>query len=101
MLYGAARLADGTGVEPRFVQGALVQSPRCEIRVHRGEPILLFWYAHGDGEAVRALNRVEVDGDRIVSLKNYFYTPEAIAELCQELGVPFRVNGYRHCLSPR
>ena len=100
MLYGAARLADGTGVEPRFVQGALAKAPRCEIRAHRGEPILLLWYAHEDGEAVRALNRVEVDGDRIISLKNYFYTPEAIAELCQELGVPFRVNGYRHCLSP-
>jgi RNA polymerase sigma-70 factor (ECF subfamily) len=100
MLHGAAKLADGTGVEPRFVQGALAKSPRCEVRVHRGEPILLFWYAHEDGEAVRALNRVEVDGDCIVSLKNYFYTPEALAELCQELGVPFRVNGYRHCLSP-
>lgn len=100
MLYGAARLADGTGVEPRFVQGALAKSPRCEVRVHRGEPVLLLWYAHADGEAVRALNRVEVDDDRIVSLKNYFYTPEAITELCQELGVPFRVNGYRHCLSP-
>jgi RNA polymerase sigma-70 factor (ECF subfamily) len=100
MLYGASLLAAGTGVEPRFVQRALAKAPRCEIRVHRGEPILLLWYAHEDGEAVRALNRVEVDGDRIVSLKNYFYTPEAIAELCQELGVPFRVNGYRHCLSP-
>ena len=99
MLHGAARIADGTGVEPRFSQGALAQSPRCEVRFHRGEPLLLLWYAHADGEAVRAFNRVELEGDRVVALKNFFYTPEAIAELCQEMNVPFHINGYRHCLS--
>jgi RNA polymerase sigma-70 factor (ECF subfamily) len=99
MLYGAARITDGTGVEPRFTRGALPQSPRCEVRVHRGEPLLLLWYAHADGEAVRAFNRVELEGEHVVALKNYFYTPEAIEELCRELDVPFRSNGYRHCLS--
>jgi RNA polymerase sigma-70 factor (ECF subfamily) len=100
MLYGAAKLADGTGVEPRFVQGALATSPRCEVRTHRGEPTLLLWYAHSDGEAVRAFCRVELEGDRIAALRSYFYTPEAITELCAELGVPCRINGYRHCASP-
>lgn len=100
MLHGAALLANGTGVERRFIQGALAQSPRCEARMHRGEPTLLLWYAHTDGEAVRAFCRVELEDDRIAALKNYFYTPEAISELCQELGVPCRVNGYRHCASP-
>lgn len=99
MLFGAERLAQGSGIEPRFSQRALPRAPRCEARVHRGEPILLLWYAHEDGEAVRAINRVELEGERIARLKNYFYTPEALAELCQELHVPFRSNGYRHCLS--
>jgi RNA polymerase sigma-70 factor (ECF subfamily) len=98
MLYGTKRLAEADkrgGVEPRFMQGALPSSPRCEVRVHRGEPLLLLWYAHTDGEAVRAINRVEVDDDRIARLQNYFFTPDFIAEVCGELGVPFRSNGYR------
>jgi RNA polymerase sigma-70 factor, ECF subfamily len=104
MLFGAERMARSDvvgGLEPHLVQGVLPRPPRCELRVHRGEPILLLWYAHADGEAVRAFNRVELEGDRIASLKNYFYSPEAAAELCRELAVPFRSNGYRHCLSGR
>ena len=29
-------------------------------------------------------------------MKNYFFTPDVIAEVCGELGVPFRTNGYRY-----
>ena len=102
MLFGAERMAvAGGGLEPRFIQGVLPRAPRCEVRVHRGEPLLLLWYSHADGEYVRAFNRVELDGERIASLKNYFYSPEATAELCRELDVPCRSNGYKHCLSGR
>ena len=102
MLFGAERMAvAGGGLEPEFVQGVLPRPPRCELRMHRGEAILLLWYAHADGEFVRAFNRVELDGERIASLKNYFYSPEALAELCGELDVPWRSNGYKHCLSGR
>jgi RNA polymerase sigma-70 factor (ECF subfamily) len=102
MLFGSQRLAAAdpeTGIDARFVQGVLPNSPRCELRVHRGEPLLLLWYAHADGEAVRAINRVQTEGDRIVRIRNYFYAPEFIAEICAELNVPFRSNGYRHCAS--
>ncbi len=98
MLYGSKRLAEADkrgGIESRFMQGALPLPPRCEVRVHRGEALLLLWYAHTDGEAVRAINRVEIDDDRITRLQNYFFTPDFIAEVCGELGVPFRSNGYR------
>jgi RNA polymerase sigma-70 factor, ECF subfamily len=61
-----------------------------------GESILLFWYAHEDGDAVRAVARLETDEDRLSRLRNYFFTPDVIAEVCRELGVPFRVNGYRY-----
>jgi len=102
MLFGAERMAvAGGGLEPAFTQGVLPRSPRCELRRHRGEPVLLLWYAHADGEFVRAFNRVELDGERIAALKNYFYSPEAMAELCSELDVPCRSNGYKHCLSGR
>lgn len=94
MMFGSERLAVGVGVAPRFVQEALPAPPRRELRVHRGEPIVLAWYAHADGEYVRAIDRVEVDGDRIARVRNYFFTPDVLAEVCAELGVPFRSNGY-------
>jgi RNA polymerase sigma-70 factor (ECF subfamily) len=103
MLFGSKRMAEADkvgGIEARFMQGILPSSPRCEVRAHRGEPILLVWYAHSDGEAVRAINRVEIADDRIVALKNYFFTPDFIAEVCRELDVPFRSNGY-HWSLPR
>ena len=98
MLYGSARLAEAEtrgGIEARFVRGALAQPPRCELRFLRGEPLLLVWYAHRDGEAVRAINRVHVEDGRIALLQNYFFNADFIAEVCAELGVPCRVNGYK------
>jgi RNA polymerase sigma-70 factor, ECF subfamily len=66
-------------------------SPRCELRVHRGESILLWWL----GDEVDAVVRAAVDGDRIAGLRNYRHSPELITEVCRELGVPFRTHGYR------
>ena len=102
MLFGSERLANAAtrgGIEARFVQRVLPSSPRCEVRVHRGEPVLLLWYAHEDGEAVRAVNRVRVDADRIARFQNYFFNADLIADVCRELDVPFRVNGYRYWLT--
>ena len=98
LMFGSERLAEAAtrgGIEARYVQGALPQPPRCEVRVHRGEPIVLVWYAHTDGEAVRAIDRVELDGDRIARLRNYFFTPDLLVEVCGELGVPCKINGYK------
>jgi RNA polymerase sigma-70 factor, ECF subfamily len=59
---------------------------------------VLHWYAHQDGEAVRAITRLEPDGDRVAHLRNYFFNPEFIAEVCGELALSVRVNGYRYCM---
>jgi RNA polymerase sigma-70 factor (ECF subfamily) len=29
-------------------------------------------------------------------VRNYFYTPDVLAEICAELQLPFRSNGYRY-----
>jgi len=103
MLFGSKRLAAAEtsgGIDPRFKQGALPTLPRVEVRLHRGEPILLHWYAHDDGEAVRGITRVETAEGRLSRVRNYFYTPDVIAEICGELDVPFRVNGYRYWPAP-
>jgi RNA polymerase sigma-70 factor (ECF subfamily) len=100
MLFGSRRMATADvngGMEPRFMQGVLPSAPRVEVRAHRGAWILLHWYAHHDGEAVRAITRVEPDGDRVARLRNYFFTPDFIGDVCGELGVPFRSNGHRFC----
>lgn len=103
MLFGGARMAraDDCGIEPRFVQGVLPTPPRVEAVTHRGEWLLLHWYHHQDGEAVRAVTRVEPDADRVARLHNYFFNPDFIAEVCGELGVPWRSNGYRWFLPKR
>jgi RNA polymerase sigma-70 factor (ECF subfamily) len=104
MLFGVKRLVtadvDG-GIEPRFMQGIELRAPRVEAREHRGLWLLLHWYAHHDGEAVRALTRIEPDGEQVARLQNYFFNPDLIAEVCAELGVPFRSNGYRWWLPGR
>ncbi len=98
MMFGSEKLAEGVGVAEHFVKGALATPPRREVRVHRGEPIVLAWYAHVDGEYVRAIDRVEVDGEHVTRIRNYFFTPDVLAEVCAELGVPFRSNGYNFSL---
>ncbi|MCB9645782.1 MAG: RNA polymerase sigma factor [Deltaproteobacteria bacterium] len=102
MLFGSERLADAAtlgGIEARFVCGARPTFPRAETRIYRDEALALIWYAHEDGEHVRAINRFETDDGRIAGLRNYFFTPDAIAEVCAELGVSHRPNGYRWWLS--
>lgn len=97
MLYSDLSSDDPRGgVEPHLRQGVHSTSPRLESRPYRGEPVLLFWYAHDDGEAVRAVARVEIDDGRLARVRNYFFTPDVIAEVCRELDVPHRINGYRY-----
>jgi RNA polymerase sigma-70 factor (ECF subfamily) len=99
MMFGPRLLADPSrlppGIDPEHVVGIRPEVPRCEARTYRGEWLLVLWYAHADGEAVRALNRVTVEGDRLARVRNYFYTPDVLAEVCRELNVPFRSNGHR------
>ncbi len=98
MLFGTRRMAEAAtrgGIEARFTQGVLPERSRCEARLHRGRWVLVHWYRHADGEAVRAFTTVELDGDRVARLVNYFFDSDFIADLGGELGVPVRVNGYR------
>jgi RNA polymerase sigma-70 factor (ECF subfamily) len=93
--YGAAALGAGSLKSTLFgcPEGHYVVSvpPRCELRLHRGEPLLLWWL----GEQVDAVVRVELEGDRIAALRNYRHAPELVSEVCRELGVPFLTHGYR------
>ncbi|TSC23650.1 RNA polymerase sigma factor [Corallococcus sp. Z5C101001] len=98
MLFGVERMVDAErrgGIEPRFIQGVRAVAPRVEAREHRGNWVLLHWYSHDDGEAVRALTLLRGEEGRVAHLANYFFSPDLLAEVCAELGVPFRANGHR------
>jgi RNA polymerase sigma-70 factor, ECF subfamily len=98
MLFGSkimARAAELGGMEAGFVAGVQPTPARLQLLTCRGEPLLVSWYAHDDGEAVRAITRLEVSDGRISLLRNYFFTPDFIEEVCRELALPFRSNGYR------
>lgn len=68
-----------------------VGAPRCEVRAHRGEPLLFWWWA---GE-VHTLLRLQLANEQIAGMRNYHHAPEVISEICAELGLPFRTHGYR------
>jgi RNA polymerase sigma-70 factor (ECF subfamily) len=102
MLFGTKRMAAADtlgGMGARFILGVKPAAPRIEARQHRGEWLLIHWYEHDDGEFVRAVTRVIASGERVARLRNYFFTPDFIAEMCRELGVPFRSNGYQWWLT--
>jgi RNA polymerase sigma-70 factor (ECF subfamily) len=67
------------------------EPPRCEVRLHRDEPILLWWV----GAEVDTVVRVTIEGALIAGLRNHRHAPELITEVCRELGVPFRTHGYQ------
>ncbi|NVB82218.1 MAG: RNA polymerase sigma factor [Kofleriaceae bacterium] len=84
------------GIGAQYLTDYVASAPRSEIRIYRDQVILLMWFDHVDGPAVRTVWTVETEGDRIARVRNYFFTPDVIAEVCRELDVPFRVNGYKY-----
>jgi RNA polymerase sigma-70 factor (ECF subfamily) len=53
MLVGTGRLADAArlgGLQAKYFANVLPQVPRSEARLHRGEWLLVQWYAHSDGD---------------------------------------------------
>jgi RNA polymerase sigma-70 factor (ECF subfamily) len=99
MLFGFKRLADPKAramFDASFADGALPEAPpRVEARLHRGRWLLLHFFQHADGEAVRAITTLELDGERVARLENYFYNPDFLVDIAGELDVPVRVNGHR------
>lgn len=46
---------------------------------------------------MRGFSLLDIDDDRIAAMRTYFHSLEANAELCREVGLPYRTNGYRFC----
>lgn len=95
-LMFATKMALEAGIPSEYRGSIQPLPPRFDLRMHRGEPIVLTFWQHDDGEHVRGVSRITAEGDRITRLKIYMHSPELLAEVCQELGEPFRSNGYRN-----
>lgn len=96
MLFGTRVMAGPQNpLDPRLTAGVRPVLPRVEAHELRGRWVLVHWYQHEDGEAVRAFTTLELDGERVSRLDNYFYSPDLSQELGAELGVAVRSNGYR------
>jgi RNA polymerase sigma-70 factor, ECF subfamily len=79
-----------------MLDGDRGQTLRIERREYRDESVLVCWYDHDDGPVVRDILRVRTEGDRVVSIRYHFFSPDVLADVCGELGVPWRSNGYRY-----
>jgi len=94
---GAAAARAGTfrgtlaGCAENDAKLGLLGRPRCEVRDYRGEPILIWFW----GGTVRSVLRVDTRAGRIAQITNYFHAPELLSEICAELGLSVRTNGYR------
>jgi hypothetical protein len=57
--------------------------------------VILCWRSSGGGrEEVYELLRLELEGDRVGHVRVYFHAPELVAEVCEELQVPYRPQHY-------
>lgn len=99
-MLGPLTADDRGGVPSELLAGYRPVPPRCEVRAYRGGFVLVFWCEHDDGPHVRSVAAVATEAGSIVELRNYFFSPEVISEVCSELGLPYRVNGYRYWLEP-
>jgi RNA polymerase sigma-70 factor, ECF subfamily len=93
--YGARTMRDGSLRSTLFGCTAagheIAAASRCDVHVHRGEGLLLWWWR----DEVHAVVRVETDGEKIARMHDYHHSPDVLEEVCRELGVPFRTHGYR------
>lgn len=93
---GPITFDDRGGVPDELLAGYRGGLARAEARPYREGWVLLFWYEHDEGDRVRSVMTLDAEEDHIARLRNYFFTPDVIAEVCSEIGVPYRVNGYRY-----
>jgi RNA polymerase sigma-70 factor, ECF subfamily len=93
ILYHTLLSPLSAGVPARYLEGYGGKRARTELLFHRGEHVILLWYAHAEGEMVRSIIRSDLEQARISRLRIYYFSPELLTEVAGELGLPLRTNG--------
>lgn len=83
-------------VSPDWLAGDRGGTPRAERRDYRSESVVVHWYDDDAGPVVRDVVRFETTEGRVARIRYHFFSPDVLAEVCGELGLPFRTNGYRY-----
>ncbi|RZS34850.1 RNA polymerase sigma-70 factor (ECF subfamily) [Herbihabitans rhizosphaerae] len=71
---------------------------RAEVRELDGEPVILMWArpaTASEPEAVEDVLRVDTADGGVARLRWYYFCPETLIEVTDQLGVPCRDHGYR------
>jgi RNA polymerase sigma-70 factor (ECF subfamily) len=108
-LYHSLHSPISHAVAARWRDGDRGAAARVERREYHDEAILVSWYDDDRGPVVRDVIRIGVgeeapgspaapsgSSERIASVRFYFFCPDVIADVCGELGLPWRSNGYRY-----
>jgi RNA polymerase sigma-70 factor (ECF subfamily) len=93
ILYHTLLSPLSAGTPPQYLEGYDGGRARAECVFHRGEHVILLWYRHTEGEAVRCIIRSELQDARVSRLRIYYFSPELLTDVAGELGVPVRTNG--------
>jgi RNA polymerase sigma-70 factor (ECF subfamily) len=93
ILYHTLLSPLSAGVPAHYLHGYDGARARAELVFHRGQHVVLLWYGHAEGEAVRCIIRSELAEARISRLRIYYFSPELLSEVTAELGLPVRTNG--------
>jgi len=93
ILYHTLLSPLSAGTPARYLGGYDGQRGRAERVFHRGEHVILLWYGHTEGEAVRCIIRSELEDSRISRLRIYYFSPELLTDVAGELGVQVKTNG--------
>jgi RNA polymerase sigma-70 factor (ECF subfamily) len=95
-LYHALFSPISHAVAPEFRTGDRGGTPRAERRSYRDEPIIVHWYDDEAGPVARDVVRIDVEDERIARIRYHFFSPDVLADVCSELELPWRSNGYRY-----
>jgi len=94
ILYHTVLSPLSAGTSARYLEGYDGARARTQCLYHRGEHVILLWYGHATGEAVRCIVRSELQETRISRLRIYYFSPELLVDVTAELGVPVVTNGH-------
>ncbi len=93
ILYHTLLSPISAGTPARFLDGYDGARARSEPVFHRGEHVILLWYGHLDGDAVRCVIRSDWEDGLVSRLRIHYFSPELLSDVATELGAPVRTNG--------
>jgi RNA polymerase sigma-70 factor, ECF subfamily len=94
--YGRESIGSKTAKSTLFVTFELSADRwRVERCDYLGEPIIIAWVQNGGKEVVNDIVRLEERETAVSRIRYYYFCREVLVEVCEQLGLPVAINGYR------